>query len=104
MSGEKYKQLLMSINKAHSNVFNCACLSENLPHHSSFHFSLKGSPVPENTDMPRKPIPCGSMNPHAEIFPSVTWHNSVCDLLIQAINKREGPRPIVARGILKPSQ
>lgn len=95
-TGEKYKQLPTSANKAHSNVFNCACLSENLAHHSSFHFSLRGSPVPENTDVPRKPIPCGGMTLlHTDIFPSVTWHNSVCDLKIQNINKRDEPGPIV---------
>lgn len=78
----------MNTNKAHSNVFNCACLSGNLAHHSSFHFSLRGSPLPENTDVPRKPIPCGGMTLlHTDIFPSVTWHNSVCDLKIQNINE-----------------
>lgn len=96
----------MSINKAHSNVFNCACLSENLAHHFSFHFSLRGSPVPENTDNAKEANSLWEHDsaPHTEIFPSVTWHNSLCDLLIQDTNKSEGPGPIIARGILKPSQ
>lgn len=52
--------------------------------------------MPENSDMPRKPIPRGSMTLlHTDIFPSVTWHNSVCDLKIQNINKGEDPGPIV---------
>lgn len=56
----------------------------------------RGSLVPENTDMPRKPVPCGSVTLlHTDIFPSVTWHNSVCDLKIQNINKREEPGPTV---------
>lgn len=90
----------MSINKARSDVFNIACLSGNLAHHSSFYFSLGGSLVPENTDMPRKPIPHGSMTLlHTDIFPSVTWHNSVCDLKIQNINKREEPGPTVLQAV-----
>lgn len=62
--------------------------------------------MPENTDNAKEANSLWEHDsaPHTEIFPSVTWHNSLCDLLIQDTNKSEGPGPIIARGILKPSQ
>lgn len=93
LSGETYKQLLTSVNKADLNVFNRACLSQNLAHRSSFCFSLRVTSAWKHWYAKEaNSLWEHDCAPHTEISPSVTWHSSVCDLLIQNINREElGP-------------